>query len=43
LTFVPKVPSDDQIRHRELLERLDALARAQQAALARMDALESRR
>jgi uncharacterized membrane protein YcaP (DUF421 family) len=43
LTFVPKVPTEDEIRHRELVERLDALARAQQAVLARLDTLEARR
>jgi uncharacterized membrane protein YcaP (DUF421 family) len=40
LTFVPKVPSDDDKRHRELLDRLDALARAQSILLGRVDTLE---
>jgi uncharacterized membrane protein YcaP (DUF421 family) len=30
LTFIPKAPSEDDVRHRELLNRLDELATAQQ-------------
>ena len=40
LTFVPKLPTDDDMRHRELLDRLDALARTQSTLLARVNTLE---
>ena len=40
LTFVPKLPTDDEMRHRELLDRLDALGRAQATLLERMATLE---
>lgn len=40
LTFVPKLPTDDEMRHRELLDRLDALARTQSTLLARVNTLE---
>ena len=43
LTFVPRVPTEDEKRHRELLERLDGLARAQTALLDRVAALEKPR
>ena len=42
LTFVPKLPTDDEARHLELLDRLDALSRSQTTLLARMSALEER-
>ena len=42
LTFVPKVPSDDEMRHRELLDRLDRLALAQTTLLGRVNTLEHR-
>lgn len=42
LTFVPKLPTDDEMRHRELLDRLDALGRAQSTLLERVSALERR-
>lgn len=42
LTFVPKVPTEDETRHRELLERLDALARMQRELLERVSALEAK-
>lgn len=38
LTFVPKLPTDEELRHREVMERLDALAHAQEALLARLSA-----
>ncbi len=41
LTFVPKLPTDDEIRHRELLDRLDALGRSQDALAERLAALET--
>lgn len=40
LTFVPKLPTDDEMRHRELLDRLDALARTQSTLLDRVNTLE---
>lgn len=40
LTFVPKLPTDDDMRHGELLDRLDALARTQSTLLARVNTLE---
>ena len=40
LTFVPKLPTDDEMRHRELLDRLDALSLNQATLLARISALE---
>jgi uncharacterized membrane protein YcaP (DUF421 family) len=40
LTFVPKLPTDEETRHREVMERLDVLARAQETLLSRMAALE---
>jgi uncharacterized membrane protein YcaP (DUF421 family) len=40
LTFVPKLPTEDETRHRELLDRLDALARTQALLLERVAALE---
>lgn len=43
LTFVPRVPTEDEKRHRELLDRLDGLARAQTALLDRVAALEKPR
>jgi uncharacterized membrane protein YcaP (DUF421 family) len=42
LTFVPKVPTEDEARHREVLDRLDALARSQAVLLERVAALEAR-
>lgn len=42
LTFVPKVPSDDQVRHRAVIKRLDALAEAQSDLLARVALLDAR-
>lgn len=43
LSFVPKVPTEEETRHRELLDRLDGLARAQTALLDRVAALETPR
>lgn len=40
LTFVPKLPTDDETRHREVLDRLDALRQAQSTILERVTALE---
>jgi uncharacterized membrane protein YcaP (DUF421 family) len=40
LTFVPKLPTDDETRHRELLDKLDLLAQSQMTLLARLTALE---
>ena len=42
LTFVPKLPTDDDMRHRELIDRLDAVARTQATLLARINTLEHR-
>ena len=42
LTFVPKLPTGDEMRHRELLDRLDALGRAQSTLLEHVSALEQR-
>ena len=41
LTFVPKLPTDDQTRHLELIERLDALAVAQAALVERVGMMEA--
>ena len=43
LTFVPRTPTDDENRHREVMQQLAALAAGQEAMLARVGALESRR
>lgn len=43
LSFVPRVPTEEETRHRELLDRLDGLARAQTALLDRVAALETPR
>lgn len=43
LSFVPKVPTEEETRHRELLDRLDGLARAQTALLDRVARLETSR
>jgi uncharacterized membrane protein YcaP (DUF421 family) len=40
LTFVAKVPTDDETRHAELLRRLDALASAQERTMARLAEME---
>lgn len=40
LTFVPKLPTDDERRHREVLERLDAISQNHATLLARLAALE---
>jgi hypothetical protein len=42
LTFVPKVPTEEEARHRELLDRLDALARAQAELGERLAALDQK-
>ena len=42
LTFVPRQPTDDERRHRELMEKLEALGRAQGALVDRVAALEGR-
>ena len=42
LTFVPKLPTDTDVRHRELLDRLDAVARTQSTLLERINTLEHR-
>jgi uncharacterized membrane protein YcaP (DUF421 family) len=42
LTFVPKAPTEEESRHRELLRRLDALAAAQESVIARLAAVEGR-
>lgn len=42
LTFVPKVPTEDEARHRELLARLDDLARSHAALLERVAAERAR-
>ena len=42
LTFVPKLPTDTDVRHRELLDRLDAVARTQATLLERINTLEHR-
>lgn len=42
LTFVPKLPTDNDVRHRELLDRLDAVARTQSTLLERINTLEHR-
>ena len=43
LTFVPRMPTDDENRHREVMQQLAALAESQSALLARVGALETRR
>jgi uncharacterized membrane protein YcaP (DUF421 family) len=43
LTFVPKVPTEDETRHQELLRRLDALGQTQTMLLERVAALQSSR
>ena len=40
LTFVPKLPTDDEMRHREVVERLDAISQNHATLLARLAALE---
>jgi uncharacterized membrane protein YcaP (DUF421 family) len=42
LTFVPRAPTEDERRHRELLQSLAALSDGQASLLARMNALERR-
>ena len=42
LTFVPKEPTDDERRHRELLHQLDQLAVTHREILTRLDGLEGR-
>jgi uncharacterized membrane protein YcaP (DUF421 family) len=42
LTFVQKLPTDDDVRHRTVLARLDKLAKAQSDLLARIAALDVR-
>ena len=41
LTFVPKLPTDDEMRHRAVVDKLDELVRGQQALLERVAALET--
>jgi uncharacterized membrane protein YcaP (DUF421 family) len=43
LTFVPKAPTEDERRHRDLMRRLDAIVHAQEAITARLDAAERAR
>src|SRR3954469_20111187 len=43
LTFVPRVPTDDEKRHRELLRHLAALKEGQASLVTRLEALEQRR
>jgi uncharacterized membrane protein YcaP (DUF421 family) len=40
LTFVPRAPTEDEKRHRELLRRLDALQEGQASLGARLETLE---
>ncbi|MEP6620278.1 MAG: YetF domain-containing protein [bacterium] len=42
LTFVAKVPSDDEQRHAQLMQRLDELGRAQQALHDRVASMDHR-
>lgn len=42
LTFVPKLPNDDEIRHRAVMERLDAVVEMQGALSRRIDELAGR-
>ena len=42
LTFIARTPSDDMIRHRELVTRLDQLASDQQAVRQALDAMRVR-
>jgi uncharacterized membrane protein YcaP (DUF421 family) len=42
LTFVQKVPTDEEVRHRAVLKRLDALTHAQTQLIARIEALDAR-
>jgi uncharacterized membrane protein YcaP (DUF421 family) len=43
LTFVPRAPTEDDRRHRELLRHLTSLQEGQTVLTARLEALESRR
>ena len=43
LTFVPRAPTEDERRHRELLRHLAALGESQASLASRLDALEKRR
>ncbi|NUP57295.1 MAG: DUF421 domain-containing protein, partial [Gemmatimonadaceae bacterium] len=43
LTFVPRAPTDDEKRHRELLEHLVALEESQASLVTRLGALERQR
>lgn len=43
LTFVPRVPTEDERRHEELMRYLSALREGQQALVARLEELEARR
>jgi uncharacterized membrane protein YcaP (DUF421 family) len=43
LTFVPKAPSDDERRHAEILQQLQAIAAVQQQLAARLGAVERAR
>jgi uncharacterized membrane protein YcaP (DUF421 family) len=40
LTFVAKHPTEDEARHREVLERLDALSSAQASLVRRLDTIQ---
>ncbi|HET9684451.1 MAG TPA: YetF domain-containing protein [Gemmatimonadaceae bacterium] len=42
LTFVPKLPNDEEIRHRALMERLEAVLETQGALSRRIDELAAR-
>jgi uncharacterized membrane protein YcaP (DUF421 family) len=42
LSFVQKLPTDDEVRHRALLERLDALGEVQSQLIARIALLDAR-
>lgn len=42
LTFVQKLPTDDEVRHRALLKRIDALRETQSQLLARIELLDVR-
>ena len=41
LTFVPKLPTDDEMRHRDIVDKLDELVRGQRTLLERVAALET--